>query len=80
MARWIKYLHILAHQRFIPRDLESSNILLGDDFRAKVLDFGKVKLAPDGEKSVITRQTRMFGYLAPENASNYPFHVYVSWT
>ncbi|MFS8008857.1 putative non-specific serine/threonine protein kinase [Helianthus anomalus] len=62
------------------QDLESSNILLGDDFRAKVLDFGEVKLAPDGEKSFITWLPRMFGYLAPENASNYPSHVYISWT
>ncbi|MFS8008853.1 putative protein kinase RLK-Pelle-LRR-IX family [Helianthus anomalus] len=68
------------HLSFIHQDLESSNILLSDDFRAKVLDFGKVKLAPDGEKPVITRLARMFGYLAPENASNYPFHVYISWT
>ncbi|MFS8008858.1 putative protein kinase RLK-Pelle-LRR-IX family [Helianthus anomalus] len=76
---WIKYLHTLAHQSFIHRDLESSIILLGDNFRAKVLDFGRVKLAQDGEKSVITRLAGMFGYLAPENASNYPFHVCISW-
>ncbi|MFS8008854.1 putative protein kinase RLK-Pelle-LRR-IX family [Helianthus anomalus] len=67
------YLHTLTHQSFIHQDLELSNILLGNDFRAKVLDFGKVKLAPDGEKSVITWEAGMFGCLAPENASNYPF-------
>nr|XP_043631590.1 receptor-like kinase TMK3 [Erigeron canadensis] len=68
VARGMEYLHTLGHQSFIHRDLKSSNILLGDDFRAKVSDFGLVKLAPDGEKSVITRLAGTFGYLAPEYA------------
>ncbi|XP_010262997.1 PREDICTED: receptor protein kinase TMK1-like [Nelumbo nucifera] len=68
VARGMEYLHTLAHQCFIHRDLKSSNILLGDDFRAKVSDFGLVKLAPDGEKSVVTRLAGTFGYLAPEYA------------
>ncbi|XP_044505321.1 receptor protein kinase TMK1-like [Mangifera indica] len=68
VARGMEYLHTLAHQSFIHRDLKSSNILLGDDFRAKVSDFGLVKLAPDGEKSVATRLAGTFGYLAPEYA------------
>lgn len=68
VARGMEYLHNLAHQSFIHRDLKSSNILLGDDFRAKVADFGLVKLAPDGERSVVTRLAGTFGYLAPEYA------------
>ncbi|PRQ32600.1 putative protein kinase RLK-Pelle-LRR-IX family [Rosa chinensis] len=68
VARGMEYLHSLARQTFIHRDLKSSNILLGDDFRAKVSDFGLVKLAPDGEKSVATRLAGTFGYLAPEYA------------
>lgn len=68
VARGMEYLHTLAHQSFIHRDLKPSNILLGDDFRAKVSDFGLVKLAPDGEKSVVTRLAGTFGYLAPEYA------------
>ncbi|KAL7174615.1 hypothetical protein ACSBR2_033789 [Camellia fascicularis] len=68
VARGMEYLHTLAHQSFIHRDLKSSNILLGDDFRAKVSDFGLVKLAPDREKSVATRLAGTFGYLAPEYA------------
>ncbi|XP_015951388.1 LOW QUALITY PROTEIN: receptor-like kinase TMK3 [Arachis duranensis] len=68
VARGMEYLHTLAHQSFIHRDLKSSNILLGDDFRAKVSDFGLVKLAPDGKKSVVTRLAGTFGYLAPEYA------------
>ncbi|XP_050367344.1 receptor protein kinase TMK1-like [Argentina anserina] len=68
VARGIEYLHNLARQTFIHRDLKSSNILLADDFHAKVSDFGLVKLAPDGEKSVATRLAGTFGYLAPEYA------------
>ncbi|KAI4382222.1 hypothetical protein MLD38_008211 [Melastoma candidum] len=35
---------------------------------SKVSDFGLVKLAPDGERSVATRLAGTFGYLAPEYA------------
>ncbi|CAM6101034.1 unnamed protein product [Calypogeia fissa] len=68
VARGMEYLHSLAHKSFIHRDLKPSNILLGDDFRAKVSDFGLVKLAPEGKFSVETRLAGTFGYLAPEYA------------
>lgn len=68
VARGVEYFHSLAHQSFIHRDLKSANILLDDDFRAKVSDFGLVKLAPDKERSVATRLAGTFGYLAPEYA------------
>ncbi|KAK3205609.1 hypothetical protein Dsin_019655 [Dipteronia sinensis] len=68
VARGMEYLHSLALQTFIHRDLKSSNILLDDYFRAKVSDFGLVKLAPNGEKSVATKLAGTFGYLAPEYA------------
>ncbi|KAG0558581.1 hypothetical protein KC19_10G039400 [Ceratodon purpureus] len=68
VARGIEYLHNLAHRSFIHRDLKPSNILLTEDFRAKVSDFGLVKLAPEGKFSVETRLAGTFGYLAPEYA------------
>ncbi|XP_039144883.1 receptor protein kinase TMK1-like [Dioscorea cayenensis subsp. rotundata] len=69
VARGVEYLHSLAHKSFIHRDLKPSNILLGDDMRAKVADFGLVRLAPDDTcASVATRLAGTFGYLAPECA------------
>ncbi|KAL4018654.1 hypothetical protein IC575_022261 [Cucumis melo] len=68
VARGVEYLHSLAHQSFIHRDLKPSNILLGDDLRAKVADFGLVRLAPEGKASIETRLAGTFGYLAPEYA------------
>ncbi|KAJ0494718.1 putative protein kinase RLK-Pelle-LRR-IX family [Helianthus annuus] len=68
VARGVEYLHGLAQQSFIHRDLKPSNILLGDDMRAKVSDFGLVRLAPDGKASLVTRLAGTFGYLAPEYA------------
>lgn len=68
VARGVEYLHSLAQTSFIHRDLKPSNILLSDDMRAKVADFGLVKNAPDGKYSVETRLAGTFGYLAPEYA------------
>ncbi|CAA3010344.1 receptor-like kinase TMK4 [Olea europaea subsp. europaea] len=69
VARGVEYLHSLAQQSFIHRDLKPTNILLGDDMRAKVSDFGLVRSAPDGKYSVETRLAGTFGYLAPEYAA-----------
>jgi serine/threonine protein kinase len=69
VARGIEYLHGLAQETFIHRDLKPSNILLDQDLRAKVSDFGLVKLANDTDKSMMTKVAGTFGYLAPEYAS-----------
>ncbi|KQJ88573.1 receptor-like kinase TMK4 [Brachypodium distachyon] len=69
VARGIEYLHGLAQETFIHRDLKPSNILLDQDLRAKVSDFGLVKLANDTDKSMQTRVAGTFGYLAPEYAT-----------
>ncbi|KAJ7540019.1 hypothetical protein O6H91_11G119000 [Diphasiastrum complanatum] len=68
VARGMEYLHGLAHKSFIHRDLKPSNILIDHKYRAKVSDFGLVKLAPEGKYSVETRVAGTFGYLAPEYA------------
>ncbi|QCE13059.1 leucine-rich repeat family protein [Vigna unguiculata] len=70
VARGVEYLHRLAQQSFIHRDLKPSNILLGDDMRAKVADFGLVKIiAPGGKDSVWTQVAGTLGYLEPEYAA-----------
>lgn len=76
VARGVEYLHSLAQTSFIHRDLKPSNILLDDDMRAKVSDFGLVKLAPDGKHSMETRLAGTFGYLAPEYAGKNRLNPY----
>ncbi|KAI7738943.1 LOW QUALITY PROTEIN: hypothetical protein M8C21_007332, partial [Ambrosia artemisiifolia] len=66
VGRGVEYLHSLAQQHFIHRDSKSANILLDDDMRAKVPDFGLVKIVADGKHSVDTRLAGTFGYLPPE--------------
>jgi serine/threonine protein kinase len=70
----VEYLHEFTQQIFIHRDLKPSNILLGDDMRAKVSDFGLVRLAPQGKISFQTRLAGTFGYMAPEYAGK---HLYL---
>ncbi|KAI7741509.1 hypothetical protein M8C21_025091 [Ambrosia artemisiifolia] len=74
VGRGVEYLHTLAQQSFIHRDLKSANILLDDDLRAKVADFGLVKIVLKGKYSVDTRLAGTFGYLPPEYAGE-NFHV-----
>ncbi|KAF2308319.1 hypothetical protein GH714_039990 [Hevea brasiliensis] len=47
---------------------DGTKIAVKNGVWAKVSDFGLVKLAPEGEKSMVTRLAGTFGYLAPEYA------------
>ncbi|XP_047316647.1 serine/threonine-protein kinase PBS1-like [Impatiens glandulifera] len=68
-ARGLAYLHEDSQPCVIHRDFKASNILLENDFHAKVADFGLAKQAPEGRTNYLsTRVMGTFGYVAPEYA------------
>lgn len=66
-ARALEVLHENAVQSVIHRDFKSTNVLLDQNFRAKVADFGLAKMGSDKINGQIsTRVLGTIGYLAPE--------------
>ncbi|CAN6302291.1 unnamed protein product [Urochloa humidicola] len=71
VAHAITYLHTYSDQPVIHRDIKSSNILLMNNCRAKVADFGFAKLAPTDCSHVSTQVKGTAGYLDPEYLRTY---------
>ncbi|XP_057436832.1 proline-rich receptor-like protein kinase PERK7 isoform X2 [Lotus japonicus] len=69
-AKGLAYLHEDCHPRIIHRDIKGANILIENNFDAKVADFGLAKFNQDTNTHVSTRVMGTFGYLAPEYASS----------
>ncbi|KAL3632262.1 hypothetical protein CASFOL_025246 [Castilleja foliolosa] len=69
-AKALAYLHEAIEPKVIHRDIKSSNILIDDEFNAKVSDFGLAKLLESGESHITTRVMGTFGYVAPEYANS----------
>ncbi|KAL8216978.1 hypothetical protein R6Q57_023815 [Mikania cordata] len=66
-ARGLTYLHEEMDFQIIFRDFKSSNILLDDQWNAKLSDFGLARLGPqEGLTHVSTAVVGTMGYAAPE--------------
>uniref|UniRef100_A0A0E0JJW3 Protein kinase domain-containing protein n=1 Tax=Oryza punctata TaxID=4537 RepID=A0A0E0JJW3_ORYPU len=68
-ARGIEYIHDHTKTCYVHRDIKTSNILLDNGLRAKVADFGLVKLVQrsDEDECLATRLVGTPGYLPPES-------------
>ena len=66
----------LADHRIVHRNIKSSKILLRENFRAKLTDFGFARLAADNDSGVTHVSTLVkgtAGYLDPEYLKTYQF-------
>lgn len=70
-ARGLAYLHQDCESKIVHCDIKPENVLLDDQFSAKVSDFGLAKLMTREQSHVFTTLRGTRGYLAPEWITNY---------
>ncbi|CAL4951038.1 unnamed protein product [Urochloa decumbens] len=66
IAKGLSYLHEECMKRIAHLDVKPQNILLDENFNAKLSDFGLCKLIDRDKSQVVTRMRGTPGYLAPE--------------
>ncbi|KAM3301999.1 hypothetical protein P3S67_016501 [Capsicum chacoense] len=66
IAKGLAYLHDECSQKIIHLDIKPQNILLDQNFNAKISDFGMSKLIEKDKSKIETRMRGTRGYLAPE--------------
>ncbi|XP_057442306.1 calmodulin-binding receptor-like cytoplasmic kinase 2 [Lotus japonicus] len=72
VAHAVTYLHMYTDNPIIHRDIKASNILITDNFRAKVADFGFARLSDDpGATHISTQVKGTAGYMDPEYLRTY---------
>ena len=70
-AKGLAYLHQDCESKIIHCDIKPENVLLDDNFHAKVADFGLAKLMSREQSHVFTRLRGTRDYVAPEWITNY---------
>ncbi|KAJ0579617.1 putative protein kinase RLK-Pelle-SD-2b family [Helianthus annuus] len=66
IAKGLAYLHEECRQKIVHLDIKPQNILLDNNFNAKVSDFGLSKLIDKTQAEVMTTIKGTPGYIAPE--------------
>ncbi|CAK9174741.1 unnamed protein product, partial [Ilex paraguariensis] len=70
-AQGLAYLHHDCVPAIVHRDVKSNNILLDEEFRPKIADFGLAKTLQQNDQEgggVMSRVAGSYGYIAPEYA------------